>query len=41
VEVGEVCNANPVELARKPLDLDLEDALPEPARLEPSPGHRG
>jgi hypothetical protein len=41
MEVGEVRDAESVELARKPLDLELEHALPHPARLEPPPRERG
>ncbi len=37
VEVGEVGDAQAVELGRQPLELDLDDAPPQPARLEPPP----
>ena len=40
VEVGEVRDAEAVELGRHAVELDLEHPLPQPARLEPAPGQR-
>jgi hypothetical protein len=40
VEVGEMRDPEPVELTRKPVEHDLEHALPQPARLEPPPRER-
>src|ERR671918_804153 len=37
MEVGEVRDAKPFELVGKSLDLDLDDALSQPPRLEPAP----
>jgi hypothetical protein len=41
VEVGQVNDAEAVELARKPLELELERSEANPAGLEPAPGERG
>ena len=40
VKVGEVRDPEPVELRWHAHELDLDDAPPEPARLEPAPGER-
>ena len=41
VEVGEVGDANAVQLARKPVDGNVEDARSQPACLEPAVGDAG
>jgi len=41
VKVGEVCDAQPVELGRYFVETHVEDALAEPPRLEPRPCHDG
>ena len=38
MEVGQVHDAEAVELGRQPVELDLERAQPDPPGLEPAPG---
>ena len=38
MEVGEVRDPQPVELRRDPVEPHVQDALPQPPRLEPRPG---
>jgi hypothetical protein len=38
MEVREVGDAQPIQLDRNADELDVEDTLPQPAGLEPTPG---
>jgi hypothetical protein len=40
MEVGEMRDPQAVELGRDAVELDLEDAAAQPARLEPAPRKR-